>query len=183
MKRLLFLFLCFSSLTQVFAQNRTYQSFKLDLATGLLFPTGNSFMDSRLVLSVEPKFNITDQFTLGLRIEVAPNTNFAGTSDSLYIKNIFSYVFTVEYLLNNAKNFRPFFGIGAGIFNQTLRGNGYPETTTKSNKRGIVTRVAMERKHFRFAVEYNLTFFEHEKKMNYIGLKIGWFIWGNHKGK
>ena len=74
-------------------------------------------MDSRLVFSVEPKYNVTDQFSLGLRIEVAPSTNFAGTSDSLYIKNIFSYVFTGEYLFNNTKNLGPFFGAGAGIFN------------------------------------------------------------------
>ena len=183
MKQLLFLCLCFCALTQIFAQNKTYQPFKLDLATGFLIPTGNTFMDSRLVFSVEPKYNVTDQFSLGLRIEVAPSTNFAGTSDSLCIKNIFSYVFTGEYLFNNTKNLRPFFGAGAGIFNQTLRGTGYPETTTKTGKPGIVTRAGVERKHFRFAVEYNLTFFEQEKKMNYIGLKFGGFLWGNHKRK
>ena len=86
-------------------------------------------------------------------------------------------------MFNNTKNLRPFFGAGAGIFNQTLRGTGYPETTTKTGKPGIVTRAGVERKHFRFAVEYNLTFFEQEKKMNYIGLKFGGFLWGNHKGK
>jgi hypothetical protein len=183
MKQLLFLCLCFCPLTQVFAQNRTYQPFKLDLATGFLFPTGNTFMVSRLLFSPEPKFNVTDQFSLGLRIELVPNTSFGGTRDSLYMDNMFSYVFTGEYLFNNTNNVRPLLGVGAGIFSQTLSTTVYPVTTTKSKKPGIATRAGVEWRHFRFAVEYNLTFFEQEKKINYIGLKFGGFLWGNYKCK
>ena len=171
-----------SPLTQVFAQNRSYQGFKLDLATGFVFPAGSTHFDKRVVFSAEPKYNVTDHFSLGLRMEVAPNTNLMGT-DNVDIETVSSYIVTGEYLFEiHAKNFRPFFGVGAGMFNQTLISDE-PDTTIKTNKPGVATRAGFERGYFRFAVEYNLTWFEGEKKVNYYGFKIGFFLWGNQKRK
>lgn len=178
---LLGLFVSTCPLTRIFAQTRSYQAFKLDLATGLVIPAGKTIFDKRVVFSVEPKYNLTDHLSLGFRVEAAPNTNLLGTDD-VWIETISSYVLTGDYLFNKAKNFRPFFGLGAGMFNQTLMSVD-PETTTKSTTPGVVMRGGLELGHFRFAAEYNLTFFEHNKKMNYFGFKIGAFLWGNYKGK
>jgi len=179
-KTILFLFLLFYITTNAFAQRSTYKPFKLDLAIGLAFPTANTFLDQRFSFSVEPKYNISDQFTLGLRAEVDPNTNFAGTSDPFIINSVSSYLLTGDYFLKKSKSIRPFFGIGGGIFKQTISANGFPTTKIKSEKPGLETRLGLERKHFRATVEYNVTFFKQEKKMNYVNLKIGAFLWGGH---
>src|SRR6266542_2719344 len=181
MKLILFLFLSLHALINAFAQSRTYKPFKLDLAIGLLFPTGNTFLDERFLFAMEPKYNLTDQLSLGLRMEVAPYTNFAGSSNEFVVKSVSSYLLTSDYFFNNAKKFRPFIGIGTGIFLQTIRSNGFPIVTTKEKKFGLETRVGLERNHFRLALEYNTTFNNQESKMNYISLKMGVFLWGNRK--
>lgn len=180
MKTILFLFLSFYIATSVFAQERTYKPFKLDLAIGFVFPTGNTFLDERLSFSVEPKYNISDQFTLGLRAEIDPSIDFAGTDAAFIINSVSSYLLTGDYFFNKSKSIRPFFGIGGGIFKQTFSTTDPQTIKTKSEKPGFETRLGLERKHFRAAVEYNATFFKQEKKMNYITLKIGAFLWDGH---
>lgn len=183
MKRLHFLLLSFCIGTRAFAQQTTYNPFKLDLAIGPSFETGNSYFNERFTFSAEPKYNISDQFSLGLRLEVSPNTDFAGTTDPFTINSVSSYLLTGDYYFNSSKITRPFFGLGAGIFNQTLTNGDLPDVKTKSHKPGVETRVGFERKHLRLALEYNATFFKDEKKMNYITLKIGTFLWGGRKNK
>src|SRR6266542_3856629 len=101
MKQILFLFLSLHALINAFAQSRTYKPFKLDLAIGLLFPTGNTFLDERFLFAMEPKYNLTDQLSLGLRMEVAPYTNFAGSSNEFVVKSVSSYLLTSVGLERN----------------------------------------------------------------------------------
>ena len=183
MKTILFFFVSFNIITTVFAQQSIYNPFRLDLAIGLAFPTGNTFLDQRFSFSAEPKYNLSDQFTLGLKIEIDPNSDFAGTSDPFTINSVSSYLLTGDYFFNKAKNIRPFLGIGAGLFRQTISGNEFPTTKVKSEKPGLETRLGLERKRFRVAVEYNATFFKEEKKMNFVTLKLGTFLWGGRKKK
>jgi hypothetical protein len=183
MKRILFLLLSFCIGTRAFAQASIYKPFKLDLAIGFSFETGNTYFDNRTTFSAEPKYNISDQFSLGLRLEASPNADFAGTTASFTINSVSSYLLTGDYFFNKSKITRPFFGIGAGIFNETLTNSDLPDVKTKSQKPGLETRVGFERKHLRLALEYNATFFKEEKKVNYVTLKIGAFLWGGRKNK
>jgi len=183
MKTILFIFLFSCSVNKSFAQDQIYKRFKLDLAIGVLIPTGKTFLDQRFSFSVEPKYNLSDLFSMGLRLEIDPYSNFTGTTDSLKVSSVFSYLLTSDYYINNPKNIRPFFGIGIGLFRQTVSSTGYPETKTKSGKPGIETRFGLEWKHLTAALEYNVTFFEEEKKMNYINIKFGTYLWGGRRNK
>ncbi len=181
MKPILFLFLSSCFVVNAFAQKNIYKPFKLDLAIGIVIPTGNTFLDQRFSFSAEPKYNISDQFTLGLRAEIDPYSNFAGTTESFTIHSASSLLLTGDYFFNKTKNIKPFFGIGGGIFMQTLINNDFPQANIKSEKPGFETRLGLERKHFRVAMEYNATSFKQEKKMNYLNIKLGTFLWGGYK--
>jgi hypothetical protein len=183
MSKIFLLLLSFCIGTRAFGQAGIYKPFKLDLAIGLSFKTGNTYFDNTFTFSAEPKYNLSDQFSLGLRLEVSPNIDFAGTSDPFTINSVSSYLLTGDYFFNKSKITRPFFGIGAGIFNQTLTNEDLPDVKTKSQKPGLETRVGFERKHLRLALEYNVTFFKEEKKMNYVTFKVGTFLGGNRINK
>jgi hypothetical protein len=152
MKQILFLFLLLHALINAFTQSKTYKPFKLDLAIGLLFPTGNTFLDERFLFAMEPKYNLTDQLSLGLRIEVAPYTNFAGTTNEFVVKSVSSYLLTSDYFFNKAKKFRPFYRHRCRHISADNRSNDFPTVTTKEKKFGLETRVGLERNHFRLAL-------------------------------
>jgi hypothetical protein len=177
MKKLIFLIIAFASFIYIHAQNKVNQPFRLDLASGLVFPVGETYLDQRILFSLEPKYNISDRSSLGLRMELAPSINFAGTTNPIIVSNILSFLLTGDYFFDFRES-QPFVGAGAGIFDQHLSNGGYPEIKTKEQVIGIMTRAGVEIKRFRIAIEFNTAFKEEKNNINYISIKVGAFLFG-----
>jgi outer membrane protein X len=189
-----------AGLTQ--AQDRAFKPFKVDLAVGYAIPSGPGSKGG-IVGSIEPKYALMDQFSVGLRLEAAgvikglerTGSSTPVTSVSGSVSGIRSYVLTGEYYFGTNKS-RVFAGIGAGLFQYdatsgsvTTTTSGSTTTTTTDNvdiasynKFGVVPRIGAELGHFRVGVEYN---FVPKYEANntsltnsYLSFKIGAFIGG-----
>jgi len=177
--------LALSSFT-LFSQD-TFRKFKFDVAAGMGLPSSTENKGG-LMISLEPKFAVSNNITLGLRGEwaylVRRNINNLSISGAA----VASYALTSDYYLNSNAKFRPFVGAGLGsfdVFNVEILGN--IETVTYVNKLGGLIRVGFESSHLRLGVEYDLIgkskgttlpSSSSEINNNYLGVKLGVFFGG-----
>ena len=150
------------------AQAESYKAFKVDALIGYALP--GSGIGGGITLSIEPKYNLTDNIALGLQFG---GSFFASGGSTLSLNLSEHYLLTGEYYFGDRK-VRPFAGIGAGLYNV-----GSLESTTNSSgqatptgdigsKFGFAPRVGLQINHFRLALEYNVV-----KNSNFLGIKIG----------
>jgi outer membrane protein X len=174
-----------------------YKPFKVDLALGYAIPGGKGAKGG-VLFAIEPKYAVMDQLNIGLRMEGAVVARgYAGTNIEeemdVDVKASGSYLATADYFYTANRKFRPFSGVGAGIF--SIAGasvsSGSEEVAVGSDSKfGGMVRSGIEAGHFRFAVEYNLVPKTKmvtednttiESKNGYIGFKIGATIGGGKK--
>lgn len=175
------LVLQFSLLSQ--AQETTFKPFKFDIALGYAIP-GGSGTKGGVIFAFEPKYALNDAITLGLRWEgaamVRATVDETGEDVKGDAKASASYLLTGDYYFNTNR-FRPFAGIGAGLYrNAAVRIESEDiETDMKtSSKFGFAPRVGFEFGHFRTAIEYNVAGKVGNYNNNYLGIKMGFFIGG-----
>ena len=102
-----------------FAQAQSFKSVKVDFASGYAIPSGDGAKGG-IVLAMEPKYAINDKLTFGLRLEAALMAQLevdqtTGEIKSGSVKALAAYSATGDYFFS-ANTFRPFGGIGAGLF-------------------------------------------------------------------
>ena len=162
---------------------KIFKPFKVDVNLGYAIPQGAG-TKAGVLFSVEPKYGITDEVDLGLRLGVAvtargvPNGN--GGSTSAEVKANASYLLTGDYFFTNT-NVRPFVGAGLGAFTFAgARGTASTSTALPSaTKFGELLRAGVEAGHFRAGVEYNFV----PDKNGYFGISIGVKIGGGRYKK
>jgi outer membrane protein X len=189
MKKITSVLVFFFAFVIAHAQSTTFRPFKFDIALGYAIP-GGSGAKGGLIVAAEPKYAINDNITVGLRAEAAvmaravqdPSTGEVTAGE---VKASGSYLLTGDYYFNT-NSFRPFAGLGAGIF--TLAGgsadiNGNTTVVAAANKFGFTPRVGFEAGHFRTALEYNVVGKTGTMNNNYLGIKIGFFIGGGRLKK
>jgi len=171
------------------AQSTVFKPFKVDLALGYAVP-GGSGAKGGVLFAVEPKYAVNNNITLGLRMEGAVMARAATSSTGEEfvgdVKASGSYLATGDYYFNT-NSFRPFAGIGVGLFSNAAVSvdtyNGTAEEVASSNKFGATPRVGFEAGHFRMAIEYNIVGKTGSINNNYLGIKIGAFIGGGRISK
>jgi outer membrane protein W len=165
------------------AQETTFKPFKVDVAFGYAIPSGSGSKGG-VLFAVEPKYALNDNITVGLRLEAALTARAAvdenGEEMVGDVKASSSYLLTGDYYFNTNK-FRPFAGLGAGLFKLA----SVDVTTTDEemeiktgSKFGFAPRAGFEYGHFRTAIEYNFAGKTGKINNNYIGIKLGFFIGG-----
>jgi outer membrane protein W len=176
-----------------------YKPFKVDIALGYAIPGGKGAKGG-VLFAIEPKYAVMDQLNLGLRMEAAVVARgYAGTNVEeemeVDVKASGSYILTGDYYYTSKRSFRPFSGIGAGIYSIAAASVSAGDETAAvgaDSKFGGLVRSGFEAGHFRFAVEYNLVPKTKlttedagtiESKNGYIGIKIGATIGGGKKSK
>ena len=185
MKRILFgtILICAVSLAN--AQSTTFKPFRADFGLGYAIPSGAGSKGG-VAVSFEPKYNVSDNLALGVRFEAAITVRGAidkdGNTVSGSAKANGSYLLTGDYYINN-NNFRPFVGLGAGIYNiasvtVSSDSTNTNETLVGGTKFGFAPRAGFELGHFRMAIEYNVAGKIAEINNNYLAIKIGFFIGG-----
>lgn len=134
---------------------------------------------------------------VGLRMEAAVIARFSGYDAEGYpneasVKAAGSYLLTGDYYFSDNYSFRPFGGIGAGIFSlASAEVTSTSEAVSGGSKFGGMIRGGFEMKHFRLGIEYNIVpktniiGFDSDgneatlkSKNGYLGLKLGFCIGG-----
>jgi hypothetical protein len=169
------------------AQSTVFKPFKVDFATGYAIP-GGSGSKGGVLFAIEPKYALNDNITVGIRFEgavMARATTVNGQEFTGDVKASGSYLATGDYYFNTNK-FRPFAGVGVGIYNNAS-GSFSSGTNTGTIEGGTVfggaPRAGFEFGHFRMAVEYNLMGKSGTINNNYLGIKLGFFAGGGRTGK
>lgn len=161
---------------------QTFKPFKVDLAFGYPFPAGKGSKGGAL-FAIEPKYALNDKVTLGLRMEAALTAQGTVSSELINadVKASGSYLATADYYFSE-NSFRPFFGVGAGIFtNASANANSETQTTSEvksGSKFGFTPRAGFELGHFRTAIEYNFAGKMGNVNHDYLGVKLGFFLGG-----
>ncbi|MEM8584555.1 MAG: hypothetical protein AAGF87_09815 [Bacteroidota bacterium] len=161
--------------TSVQAQATNYGAFEWDIVRlGYAIPGGVDGVTGGLLLGTEPRYNINDQISASLRIEIAVyGSDLEG--DNVDIGAAGSYTLFGDYYFDTEKTTRLFGGLGIGLFSGASVSVG-DVTADAANTIGVVPRVGVELGHFRVALEYNLAF--DEAVANYIGLAFAGTIGG-----
>lgn len=186
MKKLLVFVLILSYAFGAKAQSETFKPFKVDLALGYAIP-GGSGTKGGLLFAIEPKYAINDQIALGLRVEgavmarVIMDPTTGQEIEGGDVKASGSYLLTGDYYFTTNK-FRPFAGLGAGIYSSAAASlDPNTEEIQSGTRFGFAPRVGFEFGHFRTALEYNVAGKTGNISNNYIGIKLGFFIGGGRR--
>jgi outer membrane protein W len=191
-------------MTFAFATAQEEGKFRVGLDLGYTIPSGGG---GGILISLEPKYNITDNMNIGLRFgSAAMVRNFSGSDIDGNLKaNIASngsYLATYDYYFKGSSSFVPYVGAGAGIY--TLANVGFSSTDVSANeasllkldatsKFGGLIRAGFEWGKFRMGLEYNivpksnLVDFTGEKigtaQNSYLGIHLGFYVGGGKWGK
>ncbi|ADB39963.1 hypothetical protein [Spirosoma linguale] len=192
-------------LLSISAKAQEFKPFKVNVSLGAAIPSGGG----GVLFALEPKYGINDQIDIGLRIEgaaMARSVVANGNTTSGDVKFSGSYILTGNYMLSD-NNFRPFVGIGAGLFGVgstgfTVVGSGSNAQSTNGsisagNVFGGMARVGFKAGHFVLGIEYNLIpntksvvynstgssqiGTSVESKNSYVGVKLGFDIGGGRR--
>ncbi len=163
---------------------RIFKKFKTDVSFGYAAQQGSgktSGTKGGALFAIEPKYAVMDELSIGLRLEAAVAVNIDATGNSSSsAKGNASYLLTGDYYFSN-KKFRPFGGIGAGLFTTLSVDDKTINSTTveipQSTKFGFMARTGFEYGHFRMGLEYNFV----ADKAGYLGIKLGACIGGGRK--
>lgn len=183
MKKILICALVLQTAVLSQAQETTFKPFKFDIALGYAVPSGSGAKGG-VIFAFEPKYALNDAITLGLRWEGAAmfrvTTDANGEELKGDAKASGSYLLTGDYYFNTNR-FRPFAGIGAGLYRNaavSLESENVETDMKTSSKFGFAPRVGFEFGHFRTAIEYNVAGKTGTYNNNYLGIKMGFFIGG-----
>jgi hypothetical protein len=197
-KAILLLFTAAFCLFSANAQDEVdFKPFKVELASGYAIPSGNGAKGG-LIMSFEAKYGVTNNVSVGLKLESATmirgyESSSSSSATEFELKSSGCYLLTGDYYFSNKYSFRPFAGVGVGMF--ALVGgshlNSFTTPTDQIFKFGEMIRAGFESGHFRLGVEYSLVpqndlmysdgssnTIKVTSKNNYIGIKLGVVIGG-----
>lgn len=179
MKKMISLTLVLFTLQASFAQKeegekgQIFKKFKVDVSLGYAIPEGSGTKGG-VIFVIEPKYAIMEQLSVGLRMEGAALANVDLNGETGEVRLLASYIATGDYYFNNNK-FRPFGGIGGGIFTMAKVDIENTEADIPSSSSfGFMARAGFEYGHLRLGVEYNFL----KDKAGYLGIKLGACIGG-----
>ncbi|HEY4148033.1 MAG TPA: hypothetical protein VGM41_03855 [Chitinophagaceae bacterium] len=201
MKKGLFLIAGLMSILATQAQigGGDYKPFKVDVAFGAAIPSGSGSKGG-VLFAIEPKYAVMPMLSVGLRIEGAVVARGFVSSDGQYASGsasaAASYLVTGDYYIPTGTPFRPFGGVGVGVYD--IASASVDESSSSSSasygassKVGGLVRAGFEIGHFRLGLEYNLVGKTDitsvdglgnsstvSSKNSYMGVKIGFFIGG-----
>lgn len=193
-----YIFLFLFVLTGFSANAQEYKPFKVNVSLGYAKALSSGLSGGALV-AIEPKYGISDNFDLGLRLEsafIARGVTINGNTSTGDVAAFGSYLLTGTYLIGKG-GIRPFVGVGAGLFSiasggtVTVVDNQTPKDVTfvSETKFGAMIRAGIKAGHFIAGVEYNAVPTTSNKLANttidsknaYLGIKVGFDIGGGRK--
>lgn len=172
------------SMSMMAAMSQDYKAFKVDVGFGFASPSGGGDgVKGGITFTIEPHYRITDDISVGLRIEGAAmgyETRDANGDAEVDISILNSYAATGEYYFKK-EGFRPFAGAGFGLFKQSSvtvdNGVNDPVIITGKTEFGFFPTIGFEAGHFRMSGSYNVL----PNDASYLAVRIGFFLGGGKK--
>jgi hypothetical protein len=154
------------------------------------------------MFSIEPKYNLTNNMNVGLRMGVAGVARdvqaSGGQVTSAKISGIGSLVGTYDYYIHiGSLSLVPYLGVGLGYYsiaNVETEGSSYTSPVASTSEMGGLIRGGIEWGKLRVGVEYNILPDSKLQDVNgnvtdvtvtnsYIGLHIGFYLGGGKWGR
>lgn len=158
-----------------------------------------------ILFDIEPKYNISDNMNVGLRIAGAATVRELNGQEA-EVASTGSYLGTYDYYFNNSSSgFAPFIGAGLGYYGlanlEFKNGNDSSGSFDVSGKFGGMIRGGFELGKFRLGLEYNIIpktesesfsitdgssniqVGSYEVKNSYFGVSLGFYLGGGKWGK
>ncbi len=164
------------------AQSTNYKAFKVNIGLGYAIPTTkvSGGTSGGAAFSIEPQYRINNAINVGLRLEGAAIGSVNTGSGNADVSVLSSYTASGEYYFKPS-GFRPFAGVGAGIYsmanaNISASSTSTPTINNAGSKFGFYPRVGFETGHFRVTGEYNFV-----SNGGYMAFKLGFFFGGGKK--
>ncbi len=188
-KVLLLVAILLAGMASANAQSENYKAFKVDLGTLYAIPGGDG-VKAGAGFYIEPKYNLTDNIALGLKMEWAVMGAEEQDGMSIDISALGSYQITGDYYFGD-KRVRPFVGLGTGIYALGSAEYDVAEALINENtgtvdfgsKFGFAPRAGLLLGHFRLGMEYNIItgLEDGMESRNYLSFKVGFEIGGGKK--
>lgn len=172
--------------TAVGAFAQEFNPFRVGLGLGYASPSGKG-AKAGILYYIEPGYRVSDQILANLRIEGAVIARGFAEEQSaeLDVAALSSYTVNGQYYFNN-NNFRPFAGLGLGIYSLaavSIEANqsGGDISEAATSKLGFYPRVGFDAGHFQFSLDYNIVPETSGVKNSYLGVRLGGFIGGGRR--
>lgn len=188
MRRIL-LYILFLMLTTFYMSAQSdYHTFKVDV--GMLVGDVSEHNVGLMAPYIEPKFNINNNITIGIRAEYVFYTKedfIKYDPQNPYFSDFdadgwtMSVLPTIDYYFSDTF-IRPFVGIGAGVYYMyNTKENSFDfNHDQRVVAFGYAPRIGFNIGQFRIAAEYNAILSE-EVTLNYFAFKVGYEIGGGKK--
>ena len=185
MRITLLLVFFFAGLSSLFAQDRSFRAFRVDLNYGYALASKKSINSNGLSGTLEAKYAFDDFLSIGLRFETTalPTLtldSFGDYYDNGEVRALRSTFITGDYHFNT-NSLRPFLGVGVGFYGSEayqIQNDMITQTTPSSGKFGFMGRGGFDFWHLRLAAEYNYAGKVDGQSNNYLSLKLGFFFGG-----
>lgn len=196
MKKIILSLVCL--MTFAFAPAQEKGKFRVGLDLGYTIPSGGG---GGVLLSLEPKYNITDNSNIGLRLgSAAMVRNIVATNGTELNAELGangSYIATYDYYFKGSSSFVPYVGCGAGIYslaNVEISSQSAGSSNLDANSKfGGLLRTGFEWGKFRMGLEYNMVPKSNIQtlagvttgtaKNSYLGIYLGFYVGGGKWGK
>jgi hypothetical protein len=199
---------CFALACVLSASAQNFKKFRVGVGLGYAKPSGSGSQGGVLAY-IEPSYRLSDAISIGLRLESAIVARGLSGSDvdieSFNLSGLSSYTVNMQYYLS-AKNFRPFVGLGFGLYGlsamktdvafEGVDVTGQTATYTESvtlgeaqTKFGLYPRIGFDVGHFTLSFDYNLIAkskfslpgSEAKLSNSYFGIRVGANFGGGRK--
>ena len=149
MPRLLFI-LTFSALS--------FSAYAQEFEKGHVF-VGGGLASEGINSGIEPAYRISDLFSIGMKLELSwILVQNDGASQKPNFATVSSVSGNLKYYLAQKPKFRPYIGIGVGIYNLSWREliNNNFEANIRKKKAGVYPRIGIEIGQLSLNVDYNI---------------------------
>jgi outer membrane protein X len=149
--------------TPALATSESYQPVRVDVTFNLVYGSAD-VREYGVGAAIEPKFNLTDQLSVGLRLEGAaliPESVSVGSgSISMGVRALSAYLVKGEYYLTTS-DVRPFVGLAAGFYDiasggQTVGSAGIVQQAEAFRGFGFAPQLGVNFGGFRLAGTYHI---------------------------
>lgn len=170
------------------AQAQNYPPVRVDLVAVIAYGGSGDITAWGGGLAVEPKYNLTDQLSLGVRVEytglVSQSYDIVGLSLSMSARAVFAILAKADWYFTTSSS-RPFVGLGAGYYSIGSSDLGSTGVSAEAfSGFGLFPQFGVNFGGFRMAVGYHAIFGEAQTitvvgiapptlSKNYVAFEIG----------